>query len=170
MGIEKLTDRQIASIIERYRKLEKAEGGPYSLVQLITEQRSRIRSPFPVVEVARTILEMSRKSRDGLVTYKQIWSRFRPSEEWKGHASQRPVRDSLYRVIDFCAVHELPIITVLVVRTATRKLSDDAIHNIFNECRELGLNVGNDPCEFVRRETERSLQMGIEELPSHGNE
>jgi hypothetical protein len=48
--------------------------------------------------------------------------------------------------VSICA---LPILTSVVVRGTTRKLSDQAIAHIYNECKELGIDVGLDPKGFV---------------------
>ena len=169
MGIPKKPDElapsALTSLIERYRTKGVTEGGQFSLAELLVEQRRRRPSALPINEVARFIIDRSRSSSDGLVTYKEIWDHFRPGEDWKGHGSQGVVKDALYRVIGYCAAHGLPILTTLVVRTQSRQLSDEAIENIYRECKEFGVDVGLDPREFVQREADRSRTAPLGSLP-----
>lgn len=89
MPLQDLSDPAIASVIERYRAQGKTEGGPYSLAELPMEQRRRKPSAFPTAEVAGLIVELSRQSPDGLVTYKQIWTHFRPNQQWLPNCRSR---------------------------------------------------------------------------------
>jgi hypothetical protein len=166
VAIEDLSDRAIQSVVQRYRAQGKTEGGPYSLSELLLEQRRRKPSKLPIDEVSRFIISRSKKSPDGLVTYKEIWEHFRPGQVWMGHGSQSVVKDALFRVVGYCAEHRLPVLTVLVVQTQSRKLSDSAVENIYRECKELGVDVGLVPRDFVKRETERSRLLSEEKLPS----
>jgi hypothetical protein len=95
MAISDLTDKQIASVIKRYRESSKTEGGPYSLADLLLEQKRRSPSEFPVVETAKAIIKMSKASHDGLVTYLDLWNEFRPGVPWKGQGSQRTMANAL---------------------------------------------------------------------------
>ena len=81
------------------------------------------------------------------------------------HKTLRVVADSLYRVIHYCVTNDLPILTVLVVRSNNRKLSGDAVKNIYNECRDLGVDVGLDPDAFVQTQIELSHNVVIDQLP-----
>lgn len=166
MPMQDLSDEAIASVISRYRAQGKKDGGPFTLAELLIEQRRRKPSAFPTVEVARLIVELSRRSLDGLVTYKQIWTHFRPDQPWQGHGSQTVVRDALYRVIGYCVAHGLPVLTVLVVRTQSRKLSDEAVANIYAEAKEFGLEVGLVASDFVRQEAFKSRSLSVEALPA----
>jgi len=114
MAITDLSDEQIETFINNYRREKKAEGGKFNLAELLLEQNRRRPSPFGVREVATKILELAHGSADGFVTYGDIWKAFRPNESWEGHKNLRIVADSLYRVIHYCVTNQLPIITVLV--------------------------------------------------------
>jgi len=67
-------------------------------------------------------------------------------------------------VIGYCVQHKLPIITVLVLG-ATWQLSAEAVHNIYEECKELGVETGPDPDAFVNDQTNKSRTMALHELP-----
>jgi hypothetical protein len=165
MPISDLSDEELDRFEANYRRANKAEGGRYSLSEILLEKIRRKPSPFGVREVAAKIVELAALSNDGLVTYGDIWNAFRPSLPWEGHNSLRIVADSLLRVIHYCVTNRLPVLTVLVVRTSSRKLSNKAIENIFRECRELGVDVGPDPKAFVDKQMELSRAVIIEHLP-----
>ena len=116
-------------------------------------------------EVAAKIIELAATSKDGLVTYGELWKAFSPNSPWEGHKNLRIVANSLYRVIYYCVTNQLPIITVLVVRANNRRLSDEAIANIYAECKELGVDVGLDPKAFVDNQIKLSRAVVIEGLP-----
>jgi len=54
---------------------------------------------------------------------------------------------------------------MLVVRTGNRKLSREAIENIYNECRDLGVSVGPDPEAFVSGQAELARNLALRDLP-----
>ena len=92
--------------------------------------------------------------------------RLSPNTPWEGHKNLRIVADSLFRVIRYCVMHQLPILTVLVVRGSNRRLSAQAIENIYQECRELGVDVGPDPKAFVDSQIKLSREVIVAQLPS----
>jgi hypothetical protein len=159
-----LSDRQIADVVRRYREKGLTEGGPWSLAELLMEQRRRIRSELPTVGVARKIVELSSKSPDGLTTYKDIWSAFRPGEAWIGNKSQQTVASALARVVAYCVRNGLPILTVLVVQSASRRLSPEAVANIYNEARELGVPAGLDAGAFIEDQRARAREIAAIQL------
>jgi hypothetical protein len=165
MSISDLSDAQLDQFDANYRRLNKMDGGKYSLSEILLERRRRSPSAFGVREVAAKIVELSASSPDGLITYGDVWNAFRPGRPWEGHKTLRIVADSLYRVVHYCVANRLPILTVLVVRGGTRRLTSEAIENIFNECRDLGVNVGHDPSAFVDRQIELSRAVVSENLP-----
>lgn len=165
MTIEDLNPDQIASIIRRYRERGLTEGGNWSLADLLMEQRRRIKSDLPPVEVARKIIEQASASTDGLTTYKDIWSAFRPGEDWIGNKSQQIVANGLARVVEYCVRNGLPILTVLVVQSGGRKLDPKAIANIYNDARELGLPVTGDMQAFIDDQREKARAVVASQLP-----
>src|SRR5215212_2682712 len=85
MGIEQLTDTELDAFEANYRKAKKTDGGKYSLAEILLEKLRRKPSAFGTYEVAGKIVELANKSDDGLCTYGQIWSEFRPNTPWEGH-------------------------------------------------------------------------------------
>jgi hypothetical protein len=167
MLISDLTDHQLDVLEANYRRAKKTEGGKYSLSDVLLEKKRRKPSAFGVRELAAKIIEMVRLSHDGFVTYLEIWKAFRPDVPWEGHKSLRLMSDSLDRVIHYCVTNRLPILTVLVVRTDTRTLTREAVEGICNSCRELGVDVGLDPKEFVDKQMELSRAVSVESLPKN---
>jgi hypothetical protein len=74
-------------------------------------------------------------------------------------------RPGLSRVIEYCIRHRLPLITVLVVQTGSRRLHPRAVQNIYEDARKWGVSVGHDSAAFVAGETSRSLELVVEDLP-----
>ena len=165
MPISDLSDKELDCYKSNYRRAKQTAGGKYSLSEILLEKKRRKPSPFGVRDVAAKIVELAAASPDGLVTYGEIWSAFRPHVAWKGNNSLRMVSNSLARVIQYCIAHGLPIVNVLVVRTNTRRLSDKAIENIYRDCKELGMDVGSDPKAFVDKEMNRSRAVVRDQLP-----
>jgi len=163
--VELLSDRQVADIVRRYRERGLTEGGPWSLAELLMEQRRRIPTVLPTIDVARKIVEQSSKSVDGLTTYKDIWCAFRPGENWIGNKSQQIVANALARVVAYCVANGLPILTVLVVQSGNRRLSPEAVANIYNEARELGVATGPDAAAFIEDQRAGARQIIAAQLP-----
>ena len=77
----------------------------------------------------------------------------------EGNATQQLVTNALARVLAYCVTHGMPIITVLVVRTSERRLSELAVQNIFREANELGVQTGPDPDAFVNAQRTASIEL-----------
>ena len=131
------------------------------LLQKLRHQRD----VFGARDVAGKILEFSRGSEDGLVTYLQIWDAFR-KDPWKGNYSLKMVGNSLKRVAYYCLLNNLPFLNILVVQKGTRNLADKAVQNIYKNYRELGVDVGIDPHAFIKREIERCRSFQNHKLPT----
>jgi hypothetical protein len=165
MSVTDLSDEELERVKNRYLAANKQEGGPFTLREILLEQLRRKPSAFGVVETAKKIIEFAGQSKDGLVTYGDLWKAFRPGVQWKANYSRRVVADALYRVIYYCVRTKLPILTVLVVKGNTRTLSEQAIQHIYDECKVLGVDVGLNPREFVERESVRAHGLVGSNLP-----
>ena len=82
-----------------------------------------------------------------------------------GNASIKKIAKDLIAAVHYCVVNNLPIVTVLVVQTQTRDLSDQAIQNIYNEAAELGVNTGPEPAKFITDQKIASLKLNRTTLP-----
>lgn len=167
MGVSELSDQQLESFIGNYRRQGKETGGKFSLHELLLEQKRRIKSPFPPREVAKAIVELAQRSEDGLVSYKQVWEVFRPGAEWIGNAPRAEMAKALAQVIAYCVDNELPLLSTLVVRAGQRSQSEEAIANIYNEARSLGVAVGPDARAFVLEQQQKARALAVDQLPAH---
>lgn len=149
MSIEDWSDEQVSNLEQNYRRADKIDGGKYSLAEVLLEMRRRNAGALDSFEVYRVICEKSAASADGLVTYGEIWQYFFPDTPWSGNNPRKVIGKALGGVIYYCHTHDLPLMNVLVVRKGTRKLSAEAIQNIWQECKELGRNPGPDQEKFV---------------------
>lgn len=143
MAVESLSDVQLQSLIDNYRRNGVTEGGTYPLGEALLEQRRRVPTPVPIATVFDHILALSAQSPDGLLTYGDLWKVCFPGKPWVGNAPRAIVAKLLYRVIGYCVDKGTPIITTLVVRKSPRRLDPSAVKNIYEECREFGVDVGD---------------------------
>lgn len=164
MSIQLLSDKQLDNLEANYIRMGVKIGGRYTLAEVRLEKLRRLPSPLDTVAVAQRIVELARASTDGLTTYGELWASFNPDKGWMGNATQQTVANALGRVVAYCISTGMPIVTTLVVRSGSRKLSEDAIMNIFNEAKELGLNTGADPQQFVQRQ--RAAAMALITFPA----
>jgi hypothetical protein len=160
-SVEELTDEQLENIVNNYERNNVSVGGPYSLRQVKLEQLRRINPAFPPRDVAKFIIERSNQSDDGFVTYLDIWKHFKPQEPWHGHKSLREIMNVLGAVVHFCVNNNLPVITSLVVRTNTRKQTENAVENMYEEAKKFGMNVGLVAADFVSQQQSESRQLDL---------
>ena len=152
MQLSELSEQQLNAFIKNYEASGKTEGGIFPLADLKLEKLRRNKPAFPPRDVADAIVRLARVSSDGLVSYKQIWEVFRPDRTWIGNAPRAEMAKALGSVIAYCVDNKLPILTTLVVRAGSRSQSDEAIDNIYNEAKSLGVDVGISPKAFVLEE------------------
>ena len=157
--ISALSNEQLASFQRNYDVRGVKTGGLYSLAEIKMELLRRSPSDLDPRKVSSRIIELARGSSDGLVTYGELWQDFHPGKTWRGNADQQVIGNALARVVAYCIDRGLPIVTVLVVQQNGRKLSGQAIDNIFNEAKELGVETGADARDFVESEREKALRL-----------
>jgi hypothetical protein len=153
MNIEDLTSEQVETMINNYRKKSVSIGGKFPLSALLLEQKRRVPSKFGGADVVKGIIDLAHQSTSGLVTYGELYKHLSGGLAWKGNATQSEMSRALDQGIHYCILNSLPILTVIVVRL-NGKLAPDAIQNIYNECKDLGLNVGSEPDKFVTQQLE----------------
>lgn len=157
--ISALSNDQLASFRRNYDAKGVETGGLYSLAEIKLELLRRTPSELDPRKVSSRIIELARGSEDGLVTYGELWQDFHPGATWRGNADQQVIGNALARVVAYCIDQGLPVVTALVVQKSGRKLSDQAIDNIFNEARDLGVETGPNARQFVDNERERALKL-----------
>lgn len=162
MSIQNLSDEELVNFMQNYRNAGKTEGGKYSLTELYAEELRRKGKSYSGEDVVKKILELSKMSGDGLVTYKQVWSSFCPDREWKGNSTQNEVANMLFSAIYYCASlkeKSFPIVTSLVVRQTSRKADKAAKQNIFDTARNCGIDTGHDVEAFYKAQMAASCQL-----------
>ncbi len=149
MSITTLTNDQLNTLILNYKKKGVSLGGIYSLKDAKAE-KDRRRSPSSITtdKAFELLLMRSLKSRDGLMTYKELWDEIFPGYDWVGNSSQRKLGAVLGDLIKYCVTMNFPVVTCLVVRKGQRQLDEAAMINIAGECKKLGLTVNVSPKEF----------------------
>ena len=162
MRIDDVTYKELKEFEAEYRQREKCN---FTLREILLEKWRPKPDPFGVSAVLEKIFELSRKSSDGLLTYLDIWRELSRNESWKGNKPRRTVSHGLSRVLQYCVINNLPILTTLVVPSLGRKLTRQAILSIYNECLDLGVEVGPDPEAFIAREARRA-RMYVSGLPN----
>lgn len=162
MTIADLTAKELDNLEANYVRLGRTTGGKYSLHEARLEKLRRQPNPFGTRESFIKIIELAQSSTDGKLTYGDLWSAFRPDEKWNGQGTATIIKQALGRVAAYCIDHGLPIVTVLVVHSANRKLSAKAKENIFNAARDLGVDVGADPEAFVEQQIIGAMKISTE--------
>lgn len=158
--IKLLSDKQVNTMIENYRRAGKAEGGVFSLAELLMEQSQRIDSGQTPQAIVDAICRLSRESDDGLTSYKSIWAEFYPDKDFVGNATQKIVGKMLGSAAGYCAINGLPALTTLVVPHNTRKLTDKAMENIHMAWQEFGRHVDTqDPRDFCEAEVMKAKEL-----------
>jgi len=166
MSIENLKPSQIADNIKRYRERGVATGGPFSLAQLLQEQNRRAKpGVFGTVETAQKIIELSQQSSDGLISYGDLWTAFRPDEKWSVFKSRTAVTKALEQVGYYCVRHKLPLIITLVVNASQNELTDQAKDNIYNAWTERGLVTASERDTFIDEQQQLSKKLVAANLP-----
>lgn len=158
--IKILSDKQISTMIDNYRRAEKSEGGVFTLAELLIEQSQRIDSGQPPRAIVDAICRLSRESDDGLTSYKSIWTEFYPDKDFVGNSTQKIVGKMLGSAAGYCAHNGLPALTTLVVPHNTRQLTDKAMENIHLGWQEFGRDVGSqDPRTFCEAEVIKAKEL-----------
>jgi len=157
--ISLLTDDQLNNLENNYRRKNKTVGGKWTLQQAFDEKQLRLADENDPESLLRVIVANSRRSSDIRTTYADVYRAIRPNKKWTGNSSQRIVNRALHNVIKYCVANNLPIATSLVVQTATRQLTQDAIENIYNTARSLDCDVGLNAYNFVARQIALSRQL-----------
>ena len=165
MSIKDISDAQLENLEQNYRNKGLTEGGKYSLKEVLSEKLRRQGKKFNGRDVAKTILELAQNRGDGKVTYKELWQKFYPSKEWKGHSSLAEVRAALGAAVNYCIESELPLITSIVVQTESGENSQKAKENMRNAAREWGFQIHETAEEFVHQQAQKTLQLDPEKLP-----
>ena len=153
-SVHDLSLEELQTMIQNYQRNKVAVGGIFTLAQLRLEEKRRAPSRFSGSEVVGGIIQLVRNSSDGLTTYGELYDLLSSGLRWKGNATQSEMSRALDRGIYYCAENSLPILTVLVVRQ-TRKLGPEAVQNIYDECKGIGIQVGVSPEIFIEAELKR---------------
>jgi len=169
MSIKDYSDQALYNLEENYKRAEKTEGGKYSLLEVQLELRRRNAGDLDPEEVYKVICEKSAASEDGLVAYLDIWQAFFPDTPWSGNNPRRIIGKALGGVIYYCYTNHLPLMNVLVVQKNSRKMTDKAIGNIWQECHDLRMNPGLDKEAFVLGYVEKAKSHALSQLKIQEN-
>lgn len=148
-AITALDDHELDNFEANYRKAARISGGAYSLHEVMNEKAKRAAAGLNSEQLVGLILELSCRSQDGFTTYANLWAALFPAKPWCGRQTVRAIMKIMDLAIKHCVDNSLPIVTTLIVRTDTRKHSDDAVTNIYNAARNYGAEVGPSQQEFV---------------------
>jgi len=119
-----------------------------------------VRDPLiPVREYFALILKLSSQSRDGLVTYKEVWEGCGKGE-WEGRNSMAAVAQSNIHLSYFCLGSNLPNVAALIVRQDTRAKVDSSLQYLKLGAEYKGHDVSNvTPLQYWEQEVAKSKQL-----------
>jgi len=155
--IQDMSDQELLNLQSNYQKRGVSDGGMFSLAEVNREIYNRTPSEKNGREVADLICSLLQKSGSEHITYKDIWIEIASNAAWQGNHSARIVGNALRVCISYCVENNYPILTTLV-RQGTGKITEDAIQNIYNEAKMLGVDVGLSPEKFVTQQQVTSLE------------
>jgi len=149
--IEDLDDDQLKTLIANYKRLNKTIGGKYTLAECNLEIMRRQGIAYSGHDVALAIIEIAQTSEDGLVTYLEMWKRFNPKREWVGSGCQQEASNMMGAAAYFCASFPkgaLPIVTALVVKSDSRKITSAAKTNMYEAANDWGVKSANETTDI----------------------
>ena len=153
--IEERSTKELENLRKNYLAKDKIEGGPHTLVEVNKELLNRKGSDLDGKDIVNAIISLTNNSPSGITTYGELFTKIH-NKKFIGNSSQSKISKDLDRVIYYCIQNELPIITTLVMRKNQEKLTEQAIQNIYDECKDLGVDVPASPDTFVKSEQEKS--------------
>jgi hypothetical protein len=165
MDITEIETDRLADMERRYVEQGRTEGGPFTLYEIRGELQRRLPSPFDVREVARKIIELATENPGGTTTYGDLWRALLPGQPWQGNHSQQIIGNALGNVIAYCHQNNLPILTPLVVNAGAGALTDEAIANIADQCRRLGMDTRPNDRAFVEGQAGQARGILLANLP-----
>jgi hypothetical protein len=158
-ALKSLTDVQLSRMVKNYEDQDVVTGGKWPLAELRLEQSRRGPSQFDPKDIVEAIIRLCGEADDHKVSYKAIWNAFRPDTPWQAFNSQKQVTNGLYKVGSYCVDQGLPMLSVLVVPSGTRVLTDEAARNIWAFALSLGVDAGPDARAYVAREAAKASDL-----------
>lgn len=158
MDIKNLKDDQLENLIGNYARKGVSTGGPFPLDVCMRERAMRQPTEFDVNQTFDAIVEMSRNSEDGTITYGALFERLSGGRPFVGHHSLKNIGNALGKVVARCINEKLPILTALVV-PQNGMITQKAIENIYEESRRLGKPVPPNPNEFYEQQLRDSREL-----------
>jgi len=157
--IEDCTDKELEALRNNYHNKGKTEGGPYTLPEVNRELLNRRASDMDGKTISEAIVKLATQNENGFTSYGELFKEIH-KKDFLGNNSQRIISADLDRAIHYCISENWPIVTTLVINQSENDLTPKAIENIYDSCRELGLeNMPLSKEEFIRSEQERSRQL-----------
>ncbi len=147
----------LISFENNYLRLNKTQGGIYTLVEVRRELQRRQGGKHDGKTVYKTILALLSASATGYISYGQLFSKLH-KVQWVGNGSQQLLNKDLGAVVYHCVQNNLPIITSLIISATARQLTDQAKQNIYDCAQRLGItNMPSSVDIFIDDQQNRSL-------------
>ncbi len=160
--VSQLSDRELANLEENLTRAGATAGPHYSLQEVRIEMFRRKTNGIDGAAVTEAIIKLAASAKGYQVTYLELFKYLWPKEVWRGHKAVTKIMQALGASLLHCVLHDLPVVTALVVKTKERYLSANAVRNICAACQRLGREVGRDAERFVV--TEALCAMDIVDL------
>lgn len=165
MSIENYPADKMVNLEANYRRLEKTEGGTYSLFEIETEKVRRRQSAHDGRDITSRLLRLAKESADGLVSFKELWDETYVGVTWSGQGCYSEIRKSIDAAAEYCLKNELPYVTALLVNDSTREHPNDGKTNMHETAIRYGRTVPDDVERFIAQEIVKSQNIEISELP-----
>ena len=161
-----IKDSALGSLIDRMRSAEDTSKAPYTLAELLQENRRRKPAGiFSAAEVGKLIIQLVAENGGQPVSYGEVWSALRPDEPWHMHKSRKEIGDVLDRLSFYCIRHGMPLIGTLVINKSEKDLTDPAKKNVYAAAKERGMDVGLDREGFVSQQQQMARNLAVRQWP-----
>lgn len=157
--ITEIAIQGLTNLENNYLRMNKSEGGNYTLVEVRRELQRRQGGNYDGSTVFKKIIELASERATGFTTYGRLFSHLH-NKPWVGNGSQQLLNKDLGAVIYHCVQNELPIVTTLIIGGNQTQLTELAMQNIYDCAKHLGVkNMPSSAKAFVLDQQEKSLAL-----------
>jgi len=155
-SISRLSDEELTNLARNYRRQQKMSGGIWDIYEIVQERLIRNPEQEDPKALIHAILGECCYSPTGQMSHKKLWHMISGKKRWNPKKSYYVVQNALDRVTEFCVHYKLPIFSILVGSSDARYVDDEVAVHIFDYCKKLGADVGDNPFAFVAKQLKQA--------------
>jgi len=155
-SISRLSDDELTNLENNYRRHNKTTGGAWDLYEVLEERVIRNPDAENPEALINAILGEYCYTNSSQISHKMLWYRISGYKSWKPKKSKYVVQKALDRVTEFCVYYKLPIFSLLVGSSDARYVDDEVAVHIFDYCKKLGADVGDNTFAFAAKQLKQA--------------